>query len=71
VPIRLEVMAEGKKILLEAGAQMRVQPNLAVIGKLRAVLGPDRVKLVVRELELPKPKWQIRRAQAMAAASGD
>ena len=70
VPIRLEVMAEGKKILLEAGAQMRVQPDLAVIGKLRAVLGPDRVKLVVRELELPKPKWQIRRAQAMAAASG-
>jgi hypothetical protein len=67
VPIRLEVEAEGKKVLLEAGAQMRVRPNLLVIGKLRALLGPDRVKLAVREVEVPKPKWQTRRAQAMAA----
>jgi hypothetical protein len=67
VPIRLEVEAEGKKVLLEAGAQMRVRPNLSVIGKLRALLGPDRVKLAVREVEVPKPKWQTRRAQAMAA----
>jgi hypothetical protein len=46
---------------------MRVRPNLLVIGKLRALLGPDRVKLAVREVEVPKPKWQTRRAQAMAA----
>ncbi|MEY5062766.1 MAG: polymerase alpha subunit [Verrucomicrobiota bacterium] len=68
VPIRLEVEADGKKVLLEAGAQMRVRPSLSVIGKLRALLGPDRVKLAVREMELPKPRWPSRRAVAVGAA---
>jgi DNA polymerase-3 subunit alpha len=67
VPIRLEVEAEGKKVVLEAGAQMRMRPTLAGIGKLRALLGAERVKLAVREAELQKPRWQVRRAQAMAA----
>ncbi len=67
VPIRLEVEAEGKKVVMEAGAQMRMRPTLAGIGKLRALLGSDRVKLAVREAELQKPRWQVRRAQAMAA----
>jgi DNA polymerase-3 subunit alpha len=67
VPIRLEVEVEGKKVVMEAGAQMRMRPTLAGIGKLRALLGPDRVKLAVREAELQKPRWQARRAQAMAA----
>jgi DNA polymerase-3 subunit alpha len=67
VPIRLEVEAEGKKVVMEAGAQMRMRPTLAGIGKLRALLGPDRVKLAVREAELQKPRWQARRAQAVAA----
>ena len=67
VPIRLEVEADGKKVLLEAGAQMRLRPTLGAIGKLRSLLGPDRVKLAVREVEVQKPKWQTRRAQAMAA----
>ena len=63
VPIRLEVEADGKKVLLEAGAQMRLRPTLGAIGKLRSLLGPDRVKLAVREVEVQKPKWQTRRMQ--------
>lgn len=63
VPIRLEVEADGKKVLLEAGAQMRLRPNLAGIGKLRALLGPERVKLAVREVEVPRSRWQARRMQ--------
>jgi len=39
---------------------------LAGIGKLREVLGPDRVKLAVQTIEVPKPKWP-RRAQAVGA----
>jgi hypothetical protein len=50
---------------MEAGAQMRIRPTLAGIGKLREVLGGERVKLAVQAIEVPKPKWQTRRAQAM------
>jgi DNA polymerase III alpha subunit len=63
VPIRLEVEAEGERVTLEAGVQMRVRPSLAVVGKLRALLGAERVKLVVREVEVQKPRWQNRRMQ--------
>ncbi len=66
VPVRLEVEVEGKKVLMEAGSQMRIRPTLAGIGKLREVLGPDRVKLAVQPIEVPKPKWP-RRAQAVSA----
>ena len=66
-PMRLEVEAEGKKVLMEAGAQMRIQPSMVAIGKLREALGPDRVKLAVREIEVPKPRWGPRRAQAVRA----
>jgi hypothetical protein len=65
--MRLEVEAEGKKVLMEAGTQMRIRPTLAAIGKLREVLGPDRVKLAVREIEVPKPRWGPRRAHAVSA----
>ena len=64
VPVRLELEVEGKKVLMEAGVQMRIRPTLAGIGKLREVLGPDRVKLAVQAIEVQKPKWQTRRAQA-------
>ena len=64
VPVRLELEIEGKKVLMEAGVQMRIRPTLAGIGKLREVLGPDRVKLAVKPIEVQKPKWQTRRAQA-------
>jgi len=57
---------EGKKVLMEAGAQMRIRPTLAGIGKLREVLGGERVKLAVQAIDVPKPKWQTRRAQAMS-----
>jgi DNA polymerase-3 subunit alpha len=63
VPVRLELEVEGKKVLMEAGVQMRIRPTLAGIGKLREVLGPDRVKLAVQAIEVQKPKWQTRRAQ--------
>jgi hypothetical protein len=66
VPVRLEVEVDGKKVLMEAGSQMRIRPTLAGIGKLREVLGPDRVKLAVQPIEVPKPKWP-RRAQAVGA----
>ena len=66
-PMRLEVEVEGKKVLMEAGAQMRIQPSLVAIGKLREALGSDRVKLAVREIEVPKPRWGPRRAQAVSA----
>jgi hypothetical protein len=65
VPVRLELEVEGKKVLMEAGAQMRIRPTLAGIGKLREVLGGERVKLAVQAIEVPKPKWP-RRAQAVA-----
>ena len=65
VPVRLELEVEGEKVLLEAGSQMRIRPTLAGIGKLREILGPDRVKLAVQAIEVPKPKWP-RRAQAVA-----
>ena len=64
VPVRLELEVEGEKVLLEAGSQMRIRPTLAGIGKLREILGPDRVKLAVQAIEVPKPKWP-RRAQAV------
>ena len=66
-PMRFEVEVEGKKVLMEAGAQMRIQPSLVAIGKLREALGSDRVKLAVREIEVPKPRWGPRRAQAVSA----
>jgi len=66
VPLRLEVEADGKKVLLEAGSQMRVRPNLAVVGKLRALLGAERVKLAVREVEVSKPRWPSRRPRFVA-----
>ena len=46
---------------------MRIRPTLGEIGKLREALGPDRVKLAVREMEAPKPRWGPRRAQAVGA----
>jgi len=64
VPVRLELEVEGEKVLLEAGSQMRIRPTLAGIGKLREILGPDRVKLAVQAIEVPKPKWP-RRAPAV------
>jgi HSP90 family molecular chaperone len=64
VPVRLELEVEGKKVLMEAGVQMRIRPSFVAIGKLREVLGPDRVKLAVQAIEVQKPKWQTRRAQA-------
>jgi len=66
-PMRLEVEVEEKKVLMEAGAQMRIHPSLVAIGKLREALGPDRVKLAVREIEVAKPRWGPRRAQAVGA----
>ncbi|NCZ53402.1 MAG: DNA polymerase III subunit alpha, partial [Verrucomicrobia bacterium] len=57
VPVRLELEVEGKMVLLEAGTQMRLRPTLEVLGKLREVLGPDRVKLAVKDIEVPKPRW--------------
>ena len=63
-PMRLEVEVEGKMVLMEAGTQMRIRPTLSVIGKLREVLGADRVKLAVKEMEAPKkPKWPRRGVQ--------
>jgi hypothetical protein len=44
-------------VLLEAGTQMRLRPTLEVLGKLREVLGADRVKLAVKDIEVPKPRW--------------
>jgi hypothetical protein len=62
--MRLEVEVEGKMVLMEAGTQMRIRPTLGVIGKLREVLGPDRVKLAVKEMEAPKkPRWPRRGVQ--------
>ncbi len=63
VPVRLELEVEGKKVLMEAGSQMRIRPTLAGIGKLRGLLGPDQVKLAVQSIELPKPRWPARRGQ--------
>jgi DNA polymerase-3 subunit alpha len=57
VPVRLELEVEGKMVLLEAGTQMRLRPTLEVMGKLREVLGADRVKLAVKTIEVPKPRW--------------
>lgn len=63
VPVRLELEVEGKKVLMEAGSQMRIRPTLAGIGKLRGLLGPEQVKLAVQSIELPKPRWPARRGQ--------
>lgn len=64
VPVRLELEVEGKKVMMEAGAQMRFRPSFTGIAQLREVLGSDRVKLAVQAVEVAKPKWQGRRAQA-------
>jgi len=37
-----------------------LRPTLEVMGKLREVLGADRVKLAVKTIEVPKPKWPRR-----------
>ncbi|MCX6935754.1 MAG: DNA polymerase III subunit alpha, partial [Verrucomicrobia bacterium] len=44
IPMRLELEVDWKKVMMEAGVQMRIRPTLEVMGKLREVMGADRVK---------------------------